>query len=35
MGQLMKEAFNKLQNNAESDDIKEAVNQLWKNVKNS
>jgi hypothetical protein len=35
MGQLMKEAFDKLQNNAESDDIKEAVNQLWKNIKNS
>ncbi len=34
IGQLMKEAFAALHNDADSDDIKEAVNQLWENVKN-
>lgn len=35
IGQLMKEAFAALRNDADSDDIKKAVNQLWENVKNS
>jgi uncharacterized protein YqeY len=35
IGQLMKEAFAALRNDADSDDIKKAVDQLWENVKNS
>jgi uncharacterized protein len=35
IGQFKKEAFDKLKNDAEGDDIKEAVDRLWDKVKNA